>query len=285
MQVKCHREEIVPYHQQVGDVRTGNRNTKPLLYGREGRPDNYKFGYGGAGSTEDWTTPRHRHTFEQIRYVASGEYVVRKDEVMPTGWVAYFPESCYYGPQVKRADCDMLTLQFGGPSGLGYWSTAQRKKALQSLLVKGGKFENGVYTWVDANGKRHNQDAAEAVEQEARGHAVDYPEPRYKDIILMNPAAYSWVNDKDHPGVARKHLGSFTERDIRVAFIRLEKGASMDFGVEKSNEVMFLKEGAMTHDNTRYENLTAFGTEPEEKPVTLRAVEPCELIYIKMPTF
>lgn len=41
----------------------------------------------------------------------------------------------------------------------------------------------------------------------------------------------------------------------------------------------------LTHDNTRYEELTAFGTEPEEKPVTLHAVEPSELIYIKMPTF
>ena len=285
MQIKCHREDIVPYHQQVGDVRSGKRNTKPLLYGREGRPDNYKFGFGGAGSGEDWTTPRHRHTFEQIRYVASGEYVIRKDEVMPTGWVAYFPESCYYGPQVKRADCDMLTLQFGGPSGLGYWSTAQRKKALESLLAKGGKFENGIYTWLDENGKRHNQDASEAVEEEARGHPVDYPEARYSDIVVMNPAAFSWIKDREHTGVARKHLGSFSERDARIGFVRMEKGATLPFGAEPSAEVIFLKEGRISHDNSTYAAHTAFGTEADEKPVGLTAVEPSELLYMKLPTF
>lgn len=285
MQVKSHREDIPAYHDQVGDYRTGHRNTKPLLHGREGRPDNYKLGFGGAGSGADWSTPRHRHTFEQIRYVASGEYVIRKDEVMPAGSIAYFPESCFYGPQIKRADCDMSTLQFGGPSGLGFWSMAERKRSYAAMIAKGGAFENGMYTWVDEDGKRHHQDSAEAVEAEARGKAVEYPPQRYNDIILMDPDAFSWVNDKDYPGVARKHLGTFTERDIRVAFIRLEKGASMDFGIETSNEVMFLKEGALTHDNTRYEDRTAFGMEPDEQPVSLRAVEPCELVYIKMPTF
>jgi hypothetical protein len=284
MQIKSHKEDIQAYHDQVGDYRVGKRNTKPLLYGREGRPDNYKLGFGGAGSGEDWTTPRHRHTFEQIRYVASGEYVIRKDEVLPTGWLAYFPESCFYGPQIKRADCDMMTLQFGGPSGLGYWSTAERKKAFDSMLKKGA-FEDGMFVWTDENGKKHRQDAGEAVEAEARGEAVDYPTPRYNDIIIMNPEAFSWVNDAEHTGVARKLLGSFTERDIRVEFVRLEKGASLDFGLEKSNEVMFLKEGALTHDNTRYEEHTGFGMEPEDQPVTLHAVEPSELVYIKMPTF
>jgi hypothetical protein len=191
MQVKSHREDIPAYHDQVGGCRTGHRNTKPLLYGREGRPDNYKLGFGGAGSGADWSTPRHRHTFEQIRYVASGEYVIRKDEVMPTGSIAYFPESCYYGPQIKRANCDLLTLQFGGPSGLGFWSMAERKRSFVAMIAKDGAFENGMYTWVDADGKRHHQDSAEAVETEARGKAVEYPPQRYNDIIVMNPDAPS----------------------------------------------------------------------------------------------
>ena len=36
-----------------------------------------------------------------------------------------------------------------------------------ALLAKGGKFEDGVYTWTDAQGRKHNQDAAEATGAEA----------------------------------------------------------------------------------------------------------------------
>ena len=67
MQIKSAKEDQPDYHALVGNLRTGNRSTKKLLTGRENSPDNYKLSYGGDESTEDWTTPRHRHTFEQIR--------------------------------------------------------------------------------------------------------------------------------------------------------------------------------------------------------------------------
>ncbi len=282
-------KKAVDFHKLVGDFRlsdtSGHRVSRMLLTGKEGAPNNYKMGLGGGGESEDWTTPRHRHTFEQFRYPLSGEYVIRKDEVLPAGWVAYFPESVYYGPQIKRGDLLMLSLQFGGPSGLGYWSAAERKKATERLLAKGGKFDDGVYTWTDDKGRRHNQDASEAVEAEARGHDVDYPEPRYKDLVMINPAAFSWIKDKDARGVARKNLGSFTERDARFGFVQMEKGATLQFGTERAPEVLYLKEGVLAHDNSTYDAQSAFGTEADEKPVSLTAVEPSELVYMKLPTF
>lgn len=285
MRIKAHNEVTSAHHDNVGDFRVGHRNTKQLLTGQEGSPTNYSFTYGGAGSAADWTTPRHRHTFEQIRYTACGDYVMKDGEVLPEGWIAYFPESVFYGPQVKHKNLSMLTLQFGGPSGIGYWSDAQRKQAFDSLLAKGGKFEEGMYVWTDADGRKHQQDAGEAVEAEAAGHAVEYPEPRYKDIVVMNPANFSWVKDRENAGVGRKLVGAFTERDIRIAFIRMDKGSTMQFGAENSDEVLFLKDGSVTHQNQRYGQNTGFGTFPEDMPETLTAVEPSELIYIKLPTF
>ena len=87
--------------------------------------------------------------------------------------------------------------------------------AMRSALEKQGRtFKDGVCTWTDEKGKIHNQDASETVEAYARGHEVDYPELRYKDIIMMNPAAFSWIKDREQAGIGRKHLGTFTERDV-----------------------------------------------------------------------
>lgn len=284
-------DEMDDYFKFVGDLRSsGNRESKMMLVGREATPErNYKVGLSGStgasAASEDWLSPRHRHTFEQIRHPIEGDYYIRKDEVLPAGWVAYFPESAYYGPQIKTANLHMFSLQFGGPSGLGYWSMAQCKKALADLKAEGRIFENGICTWTDANGKIHNQDASEAVEERARGHAVDYPPTRYKELIMMNPAAFGWIKDRDLAGVGRKNFGTFTEREVKVSFIRVDKGASLPLGTESSAEVLFVKEGAVTHDNARYGRHATFGTEAEEKPVMLTAVEPTEFLYVKLPTF
>ncbi len=274
------------YHDKVGNLRTGTRNTSTLLLGKEGAPNNYKANFGGGedSGSGDWVAPRHRHTFEQVRHPLSGDYTIGTDQVLPAGWVAYFPESVYYGPQVKSGNLVMFSLQFGGTSGQGYWSMRQRKDAFQALAAK-GTFNDGVYTWVDDKGVRHNQDSAEAVFEQALGRKTEYPPARYKDLVMMNPAAFNWRRDKDQTGVARKHLGTFTERLIKVALIQVEKGATLSFGEEPAPEVLFLKEGVMTHDNTSYDRHSAFSTETDDAPVALRAIEPCELLYIKTPTF
>jgi hypothetical protein len=273
------------FHQLVDDHRPGNRKAALLLNGREGTPANYRLALSEGGSA-DWTAPRHRHIFEQFRYILSGDYVIGKDDVLPAGWAAYFPQSVYYGPQIKKTNMTMIILQFGGPSGLGYWSPEQFATASNRLEAKGnGTFDTGIYSWVDADGQRHNQDAVEAVEEEFRGHKIEYPPAQYKDVVRMNPQSFSWVNDSENPGVARKKLGAFTERDVRFGLVRVEKGATLPFGTEKSPEALVLMDGMIAHDNRSYDRYAAFGTEPEESPVELTAVEPSELLYMKLPTY
>jgi hypothetical protein len=280
-----HPTKAPDFHKVVTDYRSGNRSAALLLTGREGALNNYRLTLDGEGSTGDWETPRHRHTKEQFRYVVSGEFHITDKEVLPKGWAAYFPESVYYGPQIKPKDLHMLTLQYGGPSGLGYMSTTQMQKGIDALLARGGKFERGVYTWTDASGQRHNQDAAEAAEEAAWGRKMEYPAPRYTNFIIMNPAAFSWIKDKENTGVARKTLGSFTERDTRFGFVRMEPGATLPFGVEQSPELVFVKEGSLEYQGERHETHSALSTDTDDKAVLLRAIEPTELIYMKLPTF
>jgi hypothetical protein len=215
--------------------------------------------------------------------VIDGEYVIARNKVLPAGWVGYFPESAYYGPQVKSPSLKMVTLQFGGPSGLGFYSVAQRRDAMVSLRAR-GSFDNGIYRWRAEDGTRHNEDAGEAVWREVFGELA-YPEPRYDSIVLIDPSQFDWVKDTAAPGVWRKQLGTFSEREIRIALIRLDSGARLSLGAEPAAEVMFLKHGAITHDGRGHGPLTAFGSAAAEQPGMLTATEDAELLYVKLPTF
>jgi hypothetical protein len=269
----------------AGDLRaSGKRHSRMLVTGTEGSVDNYKLSYGAGGNSEDWKTPRHRHNFEQIRHPLSGDLIIGHNLIVPEGWVSYFPESCWYGPQVRKPDLSMIVLQFAGPSGYGYDTARQLRAGMDALVAKGGVFEGGFYRWSDSDGKQHSRDAAEVIYEENRGgEAIVYPEPRYDRLLMFNPAAFPWVDDG--PGVSHKWMGTFTEREIRFGFIRIEAGATYEFGTEPSVEVMFLKSGSLTHDGTKHGELTGLSSEAADAPAALTAVETCELFYAKLPTF
>jgi hypothetical protein len=268
----------------ASDVRAGGGSVKSLLFGEQDAPDNYVLRYSCGEEGGDWSTPRHRHVFDQVRYVLEGDYSIGKNRVLPAGWVGYFPESAYYGPQVMSPNLRMVVLQFGGPSGRGFYSTPQRVAAMSAMKTS-GTFTNGVYHWVDEDGGQHNQDAGEAVWERIFGGRVDYPPKRYDEIILMNPENFGWIADEAAPGVAYRRLGTFSERDIRIGFVQLEAGASLDFGTEKAAEVMFLAEGSVSHDGEIHAELTGFSSGAGDAPQTLVAVEPAKFFYTKLPTF
>lgn len=284
-----HPDTAPKYYEQAGNLRTANQaqDVRTLLNGREGALNNYRLGFSngeGAGNSE-WSAPRHHHNFDQLRYPLEGDYVIGKDEILPAGWVGYFPESAYYGPQTMSANLSLLVMQFGGPSGQGFASVRQRRQGYDDLLARGGKFVNGAYSWLDADGKRRNQDAFEAVWEQMNGRRIVYPSPRYRDIVLMNPAAFDWIKDRDSPGVGRKMLGDFTERHVRVGFIRLDKGARLNFGVEPAPEALVVIRGGVSCDGREFGPLSAFGTEADEAAAILTARESSELYYIKLPSF
>src|SRR4051794_38460062 len=135
---------------QVGSMRDGKLDQKFLLEGDDDSPNNYLLNVGltGAGG---WGTPRHRHNFDQIRYVLKGEYPISPHKTMGEGSVAYFPENVHYGPQDRPEGLEMMVIQFGGASGSGFLSTPRREAANEALKAK-GEFKGGIFSWVDENG-------------------------------------------------------------------------------------------------------------------------------------
>ena len=267
----------------LGDTRGGNLDYRYLLEGDDSSPGNYHLGV-SASADQDYLTPRHRHNFEQIRFPLEGAFEYGKDQVLPAGWVGYFPEGVYYGPQILHKGIVLMQVQFGGASGSGYLSKEQRQVGLDGLRNR-GHFEKGAFTYIDDKGQRHRQDAYEAIWEQAAGRKLEYPEPRYKDLVIMNPANFAWIKDPAAPGVERKWLGTFTERELRVGFVKLEAQASFTIGEHDAPELLFLHRGSVSCRGSDYPARTAFGTKPKEGPVTITAREPSEFLYCQMPRF
>jgi hypothetical protein len=262
-------------------LREGALANKILMAGKEGSKDNYTVGL--TKTVGGYLVPRHHHNFDQVRYFLEGEttfgkYVLRK------GWVGYFPEGVYYGPQERSDGSCSLVLQFGGATGYGYLSRPEQKAA-RLELEKRGKFEKGAYTWVDEKGQRHNKDAFEAVYEQAVGQKCAYPPPRYEDIIVMNSENYHWVADPHSPGVFHKWLGAFGERQTRVGVIRVDAGATLTVGLHDARETMAVIKGEIAHDGRSYPLYSGFGIEPQEGPIALKAVEETELFCLQLPKF
>ncbi|WP_018763296.1 hypothetical protein [Arthrobacter sp. 135MFCol5.1] len=266
----------------VGSMREGVLEQKHLLVGEDGSPNNYDLNMGQTGGG-GWRTPRHRHTFDQIRYVIQGQLPYTENDVLEEGWVGYFPESVYYGPQERAEGLRTLVLQCGGASGQGYLSAAQRE-ATNAELEKTGEFKKGKYHYTDANGDEQVMDGSQAIFERATGGELAFATPRYEDVIAMNPAAYDWLPQGDE-GVWEKWLGSFTERNLRTGFLRLDAGAVYQAGQHPSIEVLFQLNGQVTSGGEKYGPETAYEFLAHEGPVPVEAIEPTEFLRVVLHTF
>src|SRR5260221_13693184 len=77
------------------NIRTGNVSSWLLLEGRRGDPGNFELRYNEIEA--GYETPRHRHNFEQVRWVFEGKWTLAKGRYVRAGEVGYWPEGVYYG--------------------------------------------------------------------------------------------------------------------------------------------------------------------------------------------
>lgn len=269
--------------ERVGAMRDGVLNQRFLLHGEdEDSPNNYSLNVGvtGAGG---WGTPRHKHNFAQIRFLLKGKYTVSPHKTMEEGTVAYFPESVHYGPQDRPDGVEMMVMQLGGTDGQGYLSVARREAANEALKSK-GTFKDGIFTWYDEKGQKHNMDGSAACFEEATGKKLTFDAPRYDDVIMMYPGNYSWM-ETDTKGVFRKALGSFTERNLRIGALKIEAGAVWNTGARSQIEVLFLREGSITVNGKTYGSKTAIELLPSDAPVDIKAAADSDFLTILLPKF
>jgi len=275
--MKIAHPSTAPQHRT--SPREGKLDNRDLLTGKEGEARNYRLALGRAET--DWLTPRHRHNFDQIRLPLEGEFVYANDKVLPAGWVGYFPEGVHYGPQIRKQGLYMLLCQFGGASGSGFMSERQYI-AGQDALVGKGILAKGLFTYVDERGIERRQDAFEAMYEQAMGRKPIYPEPRYTEIIAMNPANFEWIKDGQAPGVSHKLLGIFTERRTTISFIRLDPDAVVSVGKSAGPDLLFVTKGTIKCGDTKCYLHTAIGFDALDGPAAIQAVEPTEIFRMQL---
>src|SRR6478752_7567414 len=218
----------------VGTMREGKLDQKHLLFGEDGSPNNLDLNTGLTGGG-GWRTPRHRHNFDQIRYVLKGRLPYSETDFLEEGWLGYFPESVHYGPQ-------------------------ERAEGLQTV------------------------DGSQAIFERAMGHKLEFATPRYTDVIAMNPEAYDWLPQGD-PGVQEKWVGTFTERNLRLGFLRLDAGAVYQAGQFPSIEILFQIKGQVSTGGRKYGPETGYEFLANEGPIPVEAIEPTEFLRAVLHQF
>jgi hypothetical protein len=247
----------------TGHHREGVIEFLHLFGGNQGSASGYTM---NVARFEEYFTPRHRHNYDQIRFCFRAPFPYARDKVIPAGWIGYFPEGTFYGPQDVRCELEsgpeVLTWQFGGSSGMGFVSGRGLGDAWE-LLAQQGRFEHGTYITTDANGSEHRQDGYEAAWSTAMGQALQYPPARFSEPVLMDPAAFEWV-ETDQPGVRRKLLACF-EHGLSMSFVALDSGAYSEIGAHGAVQHAYVMEGTGIIGGTRVEPGTALEFDAGER--------------------
>lgn len=182
--------------------------------------------------------PRHRHNYDQIRFILDGEVTYGTKNYKP-GTLAYFPESVHYGPKhAARVGARVLTFQSPGPSGIPLFTLEEDHKATQELRALGVQFIKGIAHFPD--GKK--QDGFEALWEHMAGHKIEYPPARYNEPIFLYTLNFNWQSAK-RPGVSVKHLAYLNECGPNISLLHLEPGASTERGALGCFHVRWVIEG------------------------------------------
>ncbi len=272
----AHGDEVSPFNDNTS-VRSGKVDKQLLLEGEPGSPDNFKFGL--FGQHEGFFSPRHRHNFCQYRVAISGVCDYGAGGKMTPGTVGFFTEGAYYGPQGPDAgDSYTATLQFGGPSGQGYVTMAQKAVAKEALS-KIGVFENGVFRRnADVPGKR-NMDGFEALWEQAAGRELVYPEAAYEFPVLMHPENFQWIAMEGVSGVEEKALGTFLDCRIPCALYRLSPGSTFQ---AKGRGVYLVLSGGGLLEGDNYRRFTSVYLDTGET-AQFKVAEVSEVLLMGLP--
>lgn len=262
-------------------LRDSGKDAKHLLIGEEGAPDNYRLVMIREEGVKS-TTPRHKHTFDQLRFVLSGRANYGPKRFINAGEIAYFPEGVFYGPEESDGDRLGLTWQFGGAGGLGMISNRQAQKAT-AALQQTGTFERGIY-YPAATGGRRAQDGYEAMWEHVNGRRITYPKPRYDEPILMRPDNFVWQEQPGQPGIEAKLLGVFTERRIEVAMLRVAAGSHAMLGPREGAQTVYTIAGTGTVDGAALAPQTAFELKAGVAAQVVATTD-IDLIVVGLPIF
>lgn len=222
----------------------------------------------------DAVSPRHKHTFDQVRYYIDGDAKFGR-EIYKPGDCVYFPEGVPYGPQIGFGGSDSLhvTLQFGGASGIYFPSHAEQYAAREELS-KWGTFEEGIYTGLDGC----KRDGFEAIVEQLTGKPPAYAKPRFEGPVRMRSSAFTPVPMDGNPSVTVRRLASFNETGPDIKLVHLEAGARLSSGTSRADQVRLLLAGDLMYGDTRLDAISTMYVPRDGEHPASEALSPCTIL-------
>lgn len=231
-----------------------------------------RFGEGDRG----YTSVRHRHDFEQLRFAASGRMDLGFD-VLEEGDVGYFPANAYYGPQ-RCEGALILVAQWGDR----FITKDQSDWAVAELSGR-GEFRDGIYRSVNEQGRPYNKDPLNAIWEQVFGEPYKPQKPRYKQPVLITPSAFGW---SDQEGAARRReLGVFTENGVAVESVQWCENGSFELPAASSDlrpTFLFTTAGSFTHNGQEFGPHTGVWGDSGES-VKVDGAAGSELLMVRFP--
>lgn len=270
----------VPTIEPIRNFRSGEISFKDLLQGEEGSADNY--GLQWVTVEDAFSAPRHRHNFEQVRILIEGRFGFGPGQVQDAGSVGYFCEGTAY-TQDARGRSVTLLLQVGGPSGQGFMSRRQLKAGIAALRSK-GEYHDGVFTWFDKDGTKHNQDSFEATWEHMNGRRVRYPKPQYDAPVLFRPEKFRFLPVAGQPGASIRRLGRFNDHGLEIAQVNIAAGSAWTAAPAGTTRLMVCSEGRGSIDGREYRDWTSIELAKGEG-ATLRADADTTFWWLDIPAY
>ena len=100
----------------------------------------------------------------------------------------------------------------------------------------------------------------------------------------MDPDSYAWI-ETGTAGVSSKIVGTFTERNIQMSFMKLEAGATYNTGTRSQIQVLFMSKGSITVNGKTYGDKTGIELLPSDGPVDIKANEESLFFSVLLPKF
>jgi hypothetical protein len=219
---------------------------------------------------EDRYSPLHRHNFDQVRYIFSGEIEYGPLKCGP-GDCVYFPEGVFYGPtQVKTDKAENYTIQSQGPSWAYLLSRAEAKKTAaeltrEAVLDRG----QGIIRW--PSGK--TQDSYEAMWEKLTNKKMVYPPARFNGPCLLRSEQFPWVNWNRGQKAYAKHLALFNECGPGIKVIKVETGGKLFRGSTNCHRIALVLCGSIRNKD----NIMTAGGAIYSGPLTNYPEMTCEI--------
>ncbi len=186
---------------------------------RDGR--RFRCGY-SLRKQDNYYSPPHRHTFDQLRFVIEGKTKYGPMR-LGSGDFAYFPEGVFYGPTESLSEeLASCTIQTQGPTWGCFPTDAECAVAGEQLQGRGEMDRaSGQFLWADGR----KQDSFEALLEQVQGGPAQYPPARYRAPIQFHTENFAWLSADETPGVQRKPLARFNAGGPDAEMLRVAAGA------------------------------------------------------------